>query len=120
MNGELETLYREMWRALIAKDIATLERLHAAEFVLIHMTGLHQPREEYFRCVRDGVLNYFSETTENIFVDVTGDKGTLTGQSRVEAAVFGGGRNVWRLQLKFQIERRAGKWLLVKAKASTY
>ncbi len=118
--NELRALYKEMWRALIAKDIATLERLHAAEFVLIHMTGLHQPREEYFRCVRDGVLNYYSETTENLIVDAADDKGTLTGQSRVEAAVFGGGRNVWRLQLKFQVERRDGQWLLVKAQASTY
>lgn len=117
---DLRELYRTMWRALIAKDIATLEKIHAAEFVLIHMTGLHQPRAEYFRCVRDGVLNYFSETTENLFVDTAGEHGTLTGQSRVEAAVFGGGRNLWRLQLKFQVERRGGKWLFVAAQASTY
>ena len=120
MNTELAELYREMWRALLDKDIATLEKLHAEEFVLIHMTGLRQPREEYFRCVRDGELNYFSETTENIFVDVKNNRGTLTGQSRVEASVFGGKKNLWRLQLKFQVERRGERWILVNAKASTY
>ena len=64
---ELKELYHEMWRALLAKDIATLERIHAEEFVLTHMTGMKQPREEYFRCVRDSELNYFSETTEKYF-----------------------------------------------------
>lgn len=117
---DLQKLYREMWRALLDKDIATLEKLHAEEFVLIHMTGMHQPRAEYFRCVRDGELNYFSETTEKIFVDVKNNRGTLTGQSRVEAAVFGGRKNLWRLQLTFQVELRDGRWILVNAKASTY
>ena len=117
---ELEELYREMWQALLLKDIATLEKIHAEEFVLIHMTGMNQPREEYFRCVRDGELNYFSERTENIFVDVQGEHGTLTGQSQVEAAVFGGRKNIWRLQLKFEVEKRGGKWILIRGKASTY
>lgn len=120
MNRELEELYREMWRALLSKDIATLEKLHAKEFVLIHMTGMRQPRAEYFRCVRDGELNYFSETTEKIFVDVKDNRGTLTGQSLVEAAVFGGRKNLWRLQLTFQVELRDGRWIFVNAKASTY
>ena len=117
---ELKELYHEMWRALLAKDIATLERIHAEEFVLTHMTGMKQPREEYFRCVRDSELNYFSETTENIFVEVSNEHGTLTGQSLVEAAVFGGRKNTWRLQLAFDVEKRDGKWILVRGKASTY
>lgn len=117
---ELQELYREIWRALLTKDIATLEKIHAEEFVLTHMTGMKQPREEYFRCVRDGELNYFSETTENIFVEVNGETGKLVGQSRVEAAVFGGRKNIWRLQLAFDVEKRGGKWILIRGKASTY
>lgn len=117
---ELQELYREMWRALLAKDIKKLDELHAEEFFLIHMTGLRQPRAEYFRCVHDGELNYFSETTENIFVDVAGERGTLTGQSLVKAAVFGGRKNTWRLQLAFDVEKRGGKWILIRGKASTY
>lgn len=67
-----------------------VEKIHAEEFVLTYMTGMKQPQEEYFRCVRDGELNYFSEMTENIFVEVNDETGKLVGQSRVEAAVFGG------------------------------
>lgn len=115
---QLKKLYAEMWQALISKDISTLEKIHADEFVLIHMTEMNQPKKEYLRCVHDGVLNYFSERTENIFVDI--DAGKLIGQSKVEAAVFGGRKNIWRLQLAFDIEKRGGSWILIRGKASTY
>ncbi len=113
---ELKKLYAEMWRALIAKDIAALEKMHASDFVLVHMTGMRQPRAEYFRSVRDGGLNYFSERTENIFISA----GKMVGQSEVEAAVFGGRKNTWRLQLDFDVEKIDGRWILKFARASTY
>lgn len=120
MNDDLELkkLYAEMWRALIAKDIVALDRMHAADFILVHMTGRRQSKAEYLSCVKDGVLNYFSERAENIFVDV--DAGKMIGQSRVEAAIFGGGKNIWRLQLDFDVEKISGAWLLKFARASTY
>ena len=117
---QLKNLYNEMWKALIEKDIATLDKIHAEQFVLLHMTGMNQPKSEYLKCVRDGTLNYFSATAENIFVEVDGDKGKLIGQSRVEAAVFGGGKNTWRLQLDFEVEKHNGNWILIHGKASTY
>ena len=115
---QLKNLYAEMWQALISKDISTLEKIHSDEFILTHMTGMNQPKKEYLRCVQDGTLNYFSSTPENIFVDVKAKK--LIGQSKVEAAVFGGGKHVWRLQLAFDVEKINGKWILTYGKASIY
>ena len=115
---QLKDLYQEMWQALLSKYIATLDKIHAEDFVLIHMTGMRQPKNEYLRCVREGELNYFSEQTENIFVDAVNKK--LVGQSKVNAAVFGGSRNTWRLQLAFDVEKINGRWILKSARASTY
>ena len=115
---QLKNLYNEMWQALVSKDISTLEKIHAEEFILTHMTGMNQPKVEYLRCVRGGELNYFSARAENIFVD-TG-AGKLIGQSKVEAAVFGGGKHTWRLQLAFDVEKISGKWILIFGRASTY
>ncbi len=95
-----------------------MEKIHPEDFILIHMTGMRQPKAEYLRCVREGELNYFSEQTDNIFVDVENKK--LIGQSKVNAAVFGGSRNTWRLQLAFDVEKINGKWILKFARASTY
>ena len=109
-----------MYKAMIDKDTATLNRVHADDFVLTHMTGMHQSKQEYIRAIAEGTLNYYSAEHEQMEIKVSGNHATLTGRSRVNAAVFGGGRNTWRLQLRFQLIKRDGQWLFTEARASTY
>ena len=112
----LEEFYREMWRCLISKNIPRLDEMHADEFTLTHMTGMVQSKSEYLRAIQNGDLNYFSEETD----EIQSSSGKLIGRSRVNAAVFGGGRHTWRLQLDFNVENQNGKWILKSAVASTY
>lgn len=116
----IASLYEAMYRAMIAKDSATLERVHADDFVLVHMTGLRQNKRQYIDAILDGTLNYYSATTEHVDIHVEGDTATLTGRSRVTAAVFGGSRGTWRLQLRLRLIKRDGQWLFQEATASTY
>ena len=117
---QIEQLYREMYKAMVEKDSATLDRVHADEFVLVHMTGMRQSKREYIRAIMDGTLNYYSATHEQTDITLDGDRATLTGRSRVTAAVFGGGRSIWRLQLRFELVLRDGHWQFIEARASTY
>ncbi len=48
-NDQIEALCREMYKAMVEKDTATLNRVHADNFVLTHMTGMHQSKQEYIR-----------------------------------------------------------------------
>ena len=109
-----------MYAAMVAKDEAELERVHDESFVLIHMTGMHQSKREYIKAIMDGTLNYYSEQTDRLDIDIKGDTAIMTGRSRVSAAVFGGGRHTWRLALKFGVKRTGGGWKLTKAQASTW
>jgi len=117
---QIEALYREMYEAMVKKDTATLNRVHADEFVLTHMTGMRQSKKVYIQSIAQGTLNYYWAEHEQLEVSVQGDRATLTGRSKVNAAVFGGGRNTWRLQLSFQLIKRNGEWLFTAASASTY
>ena len=117
---QIEALYREMYKAMIEKDTATLNRVHADDFVLTHMTGMHQSKQEYIRAIAGGTLNYYSAEHEQMDIKVSGDRATLRGRSRVNAAVFGGGRHTWRLQLSFQLVKKDDHWLFLSAIASTY
>ena len=117
---QIEQLYREMYQAMVAKDRAALERVHDDEFVLVHMTGMNQNKQSYIDSIIDGTLNYYSEQTDKLEIEVKGDEAVMVGQSRVNAAVFGGGRHTWRLQLRFRLVKRADGWKLKSAKASTY
>ena len=117
---QIENLYRQMCQAMIDKDTATLNRLHADDFVLIHMTGMRQTKQQYINAIADGTLNYYSAEHDRIEVSVHGDRATLTGRSRVCAAVFGGGRHTWPLQLRFDLVFRNNRWQLSRSVASTY
>jgi hypothetical protein len=44
----------------------------------------------------------------------------LIGQSRIEAAVFGGRKSKWNLQQKLSLKKRGGIWFITKSVASTY
>ena len=117
---QIEALYKQMYRAMIAKDIETLGTLLDENAVLIHMTGTRQPKREYLRAIKDGTLNYYSVEDDEIIIEVNGDKATMTGRSRVNATVYGGGRHTWRLQIKSTLVKKDGRWLFVEQRASTY
>ena len=119
-ESQIEALYRVMYKAMMAKDTLTLNHIHADDFVLTHMTGMHQSKQEYIRAIAGGTLNYYSADHEQMEIIVSGNHATLTGRSRVTAAVFGGGRHTWRLKLTFQLEKRNSQWMFTNAKAPTY
>ena len=89
-------------------------------FVLVHMTGMRQSREEFINAILDGTLNYYSAEHEHMPVEINGDTAVLTGQSYVAATVFGGGRSNWRLQQKCSLKKVDGAWKITRSVASTY
>lgn len=117
---QIERLYHEMYAAMVKKDRAELERIHDDSFVLVHMTGMRQNKSVYISSIMDRTLNYYSEKTEGLEIAIDGDRATMTGRSRVNAAVFGGGRHTWPLELRFQLVRRDDGWKLAEACATTY
>ncbi|MBQ5316287.1 MAG: nuclear transport factor 2 family protein [Oscillospiraceae bacterium] len=116
----LEQLYEDMYNAMIAKDEAELLRVHDDSFVLVHMTGMKQDKKAYIHAIMGGTLNYYSARTEELKIDVYGEKAVITGRSEVTAAVFGGGKHTWRLQLSFEAKKQGSEWKLTRAEASTY
>ena len=112
--------YGAMFRAMIAKDRAAMNELHADSFVLVHMTGERMDKTAYLAAVQDGILNYYAAEHDAVEVAVDGDRATLCGRSRVTAAVYGGGRHAWRLRQDMTLERIGGVWKFTSSQASTY
>ena len=115
-------LYRDLCDASMRKDADALAAVLADDYALVHMTGMRQSKRAYIAAVLDGTLNYY--TTEHDSIDVRvapdGEHAAICGRSRVNAAVFGGGRHTWRLQQDLKAEKRDGEWKLVESRASTY
>ena len=112
--------YIRMYRGMIAKDESILREVLDDSFVLVHMTGMRQPKQAFIKAVLNGTLNYFSAEHENMPVEISGDTAVLIGQSYVAAAVFGGGRSNWHLQQKCSLKKTDGVWKITRSVASTY
>ena len=115
-------LYRNLCDASMRKDADGIAEVLADDYALVHMTGMKQPKRAYIDAVLDGTLNYYSTEHDSIDVRVApdGEHAAIRGRSRVNAAVFGGGRHTWHLQQDLKAEKRDGAWLLVESRASTY
>ena len=113
-------LYRKYWRYMIDKDAEGLRSLMAGDYYLLHMTGLKQSAEVFLRGLLDGTFNYYSAEHDCIDVEIDGDRASMTGRSRVVAAVYGGRKSSWRLQGDFTLRREEGVWRFTSSRASTY
>lgn len=115
-------LYRDLCDLSMKKDAEGLRKLFAPGYVLVHMTGMRQPAQDYIAAVLDGTLNYFETAHDSIDVEIApdGKVARIRGRSRVNAAVFSGGRHTWRLQQDLTAVKQDGRWLLASSRASTY
>lgn len=116
----VHAIYRSMYRFMIERDVDRLGALLGDDFLLVHMTGRCQPKEEFLKSVRSGELRYYSETEESFLVRVEGTSATALGKSLVEASPFGAGRSFWRLQQELTLAKRDGEWLITRSVASMY
>ena len=117
---QIEACYRQMYLGMVEKDRGLLSEVLDDTFVLVHMTGMRQNKETFIRAVENGTLNYYSTNHQRIDVETHGNTAESVGQSVVSAAVFGGGRNTWHLQLRIKLIRAGGAWKITEARASTY
>ena len=117
---QIGELYRKYWDYMIRKDEQGLRAIMSDDYFLQHMTGVKQSVDEFIRGLMDGTFNYYSADHDSIEVSVNEDSATMTGKSRVLAAVYGGGKNMWRLQGEFTLRKEGGTWKLTSSRASTY
>lgn len=116
----IRELYRKYWRCMIAKDVEELRSLMAEDYVLTHMTGVRQSREEFLRGLKIGTFHYYSAEHDSIEVTIRGAAATMVGKSRVLAAVYGGGKHHWKLRGDFTLRKENGVWRFTGSSASTY
>lgn len=116
----IKDMYRQYWDAMIRKDAEKLRELMSDDYCLKHMTGVRQSRDVFIKGLLNGTFNYYSADHDSIEVSINGNKASMTGKSRVLAAVYGGGKHSWKLQGDFTLRKEDGKWKLTGSAASTY
>lgn len=119
-EGKIMELYKDYWDYMIEKNTEGLRSLMSLDYCLYHMTGVKQSADEFLKGLKNGTFNYYSAVHDDIVVDVKENEATMTGKSRVVAAVYGGGKSSWRLRGDFTLRKENGRWKFLSSRASTY
>lgn len=109
----------QLTQLMIDKDTVSMNRILDAHFTLTHITGYVQPRDEWYAEIKSERMKYYSFKEVKTSVEINADKATFIGQNILDARVWGS-RNNWRLQQTMQLEKRHGKWIIMKSVATTF
>jgi hypothetical protein len=101
----------ERTRAMVAGNVAALDRIFAADAVYTHSTGRAESKAEFIESIRSGARKYKSMACRNLRARVAGGAVILTGNA--EGVVETGGRDIV-LSLVFTsvYVEKAGRWEL--------
>ena len=122
MNNEeiIRNLYIALSDASINKDVSEFKNILADDYVLYHMTGMKQSKDDYISSVINGELKYYEAIHEDIKIIINKDSAKVIGKTKTLASPFGIGKSWWRLKQEMLLEKRGGKWVIVSSVASTY
>ena len=117
---EVKQLYIDLCEASINKDLDKLDKVLSDDYILVHMTGMKQSKEDYIESVKNGELSYFETNHESIEVTINGNEATILGKTKTLASPFGSSKSWWNLRQDLKAKKINGKWILTYSKASTY
>lgn len=116
----IKKLYIDLCEASINKDLKKLNEILSDNYILVHMTGMNQSKNDYINSVKNGELKYYENIHESIDINIKKDKAEVIGKTKTLASPFGMSKSWWRLKQNITLEKIDGKWLITKSIASTY
>ena len=117
---EIKQLYIDLCDASINKDLNKLNDILSDDYILVHMTGMRQSKEDYIESVKTGELSYYESVHESIEVEIDGDAAIIIGKTKMLASPFGSSKSWWKLRQDLKAKKIDGKWILTYSEASTY
>ncbi len=110
---------RQLTQLMIEMETVEINKLLDTHFTLTHITGYVQPKDEWFSEIESERMKYYAYNEVYTSVEIEGDRATFIGQNLLDARIWGT-RNTWRLQQTMQLEKRNGKWIIMKSVATTF
>ena len=119
-EAKIKNIYIELCEASMNKDIKKLNNLLADDYILVHMTGFEQTKDDYIKSVQTKELEYFDVIHESIDVNLNGNIANVVGKTKTLASPFGAGKSWWNLKQDLIMEKIEDRWIIKHSKASTY
>jgi hypothetical protein len=110
---------RQLTQLMIDRNTIELNRILDEHFTLTHITGYVQSKKEWFSEIESERMKYYAYSEVKTSVTIDKDKAVFVGQNLLDARIWGT-RHKWRLQQTMDLEKRNGKWVILKSVATTF
>ena len=111
-EDEVKQMEWEWGEAFERKDIATLDRLMADEYILTDPLGNVRSKAESLAALQTNEVNFESTQSDDVTVHINGDTAVVTGRSK-----FRGRYKGWSMAGQYQytdvLVKRSGVWQAV-------
>lgn len=94
----IKKLYIDLCDAGIHKDTNKINEILSDDYILIHMTGMKQTKEDYINSVKNGELKYYDSVHESIEIKINNDTANIIAKTKTLASPFGMTKSWWRLK----------------------
>jgi len=117
--GDIEIRAAEaaLYRAMIAKDIAALDKILADDVCYIHSPGFAENKSEYLAGVKKGLYDYEAITSHNVAIKRLGDIAIMHGIAEMKVSQTGKPRDLLHLLFTL-VWIRDGAWRLFLRQAT--
>jgi len=111
-------VYQQVDDAMVNKDTKSLEDILDDNYVLVHMTGYHQPKREWLEQIENEQMRYFKTMPQKTTVAIDGNTAILICDTKIDARIYGF-RNLWSMKMEMHFEKRGENWRPVNAIATS-
>lgn len=99
--------------ALISKNFDTLDEIIDDSYTLTHMSGKKQEKKEFFKELKENILNYYESKIELPIITINNDIAKIVVDITLNAKVY----NIsgqWTLNSIIELKKRNNEWYFTK------
>jgi ketosteroid isomerase-like protein len=111
-------IYQRIDDAMVNKDTETLDSILDDNYVLVHMSGYHQGKQEWLEQIEDEQMKYFKTMPQKTTITINGNTVILICDTKIDARIYGF-RNNWSMKMEMHFEKHGDNWYPVKAIATS-
>jgi ketosteroid isomerase-like protein len=104
--------------AMVNKDTETLDKILDDDYVLVHMTGYQQCKQEWLEQIENEEMKYFKTMPQKTTITIDGNTAILICDTKIDARIYGF-RNTWSMKTEMHFDKRRDNWYPVNAIATS-
>jgi ketosteroid isomerase-like protein len=111
--ADIARLEDQRYAAMLARDVAALERLLHPDLVYMHSSGVADTKTSYIAGVRDRVWDYHSIARSDQTVRLNGSLALVFNRLKIDLAVRGVAKSLDNRALAVWVADDGGAWRLI-------